>query len=278
MKICYQVATPDIRKSPLVTAYQGDMEEGFKRLRDLGYDGAELMIKDPALLDKEKIISMAERNNMIIPLLCTGEVFGQDKLSFMDRNSEVREQAIKRTKDIIDFASLLNAQVNIGRLRGQFEVDIPREVSYGWAIDAFKEAAEHGEKRNVIVALEPVNILQGNFINSTQDGMKIVDEVGSKNLRIMLDVFHMHMEDKDISQSIMESKGYASYVHLTDSNRRYPGHCKLDFYKIIKCLYEIGYDYAAGVEVFQIPDQDTAMEQSIKHIKPIVEEMEKLYK
>jgi len=273
MKLCYQFATPDIRKSPLVTAYQGDMEEGFKKLRELGYDGVELMIKNPDLLDKDKIVSLAEKNNLIVPLLCTGEVYGQDRLSFMDRDVEVREQAIKRIKDIIDFASILNAQVNIGRLRGQFEVDIPQNVSYSWAIEAFKEVAEYGEKRNVIIALEPVNILQGNFINTTQDGMKIVDEVGSKNFRIMLDLFHMNIEDKDICQSIMESKGYVSHVHLTDSNRRYPGSCKLDFDKIIKCLYETGYDYALGIEVFQLPDQDTALEKSIAHLKPIMENL-----
>lgn len=274
MKICYQVATPDIISTPFITAYQGDMGEGFKKLRSLGYDGVELLLSNPANLDKKKIMDLAQKNYLDIVMLCTGEVYGQDRLSFMDKDKSTRENALTRTKEIVELASYLGAQVNIGRLRGQYCSDVPKELSYKWAMDSFKSIAEYGEKFNVTIALEAVNILNGNFINTTQEAIEVVKHISSDKFKLMLDVFHMHLEDKDMLKSIEESTGYFSYVHLTDSNRRYPGNCKIDFTSIIKKLYEVGYNGALTVEVFQIPDQDTAMENSILYLKPIIDGLE----
>ena len=270
LKLCYQLATPDVAKSPLLTAYQGKLKEGFKRLRELGYDGAELMVRDPEQLDLREIVRIAQRNNIDLPMLCTGEVYGQDKLSLIDRHEETRKLTFQRIRKFVDIASSLSAQVNIGRVRGQFYSDIPKGTSYRWAIDAFKMIADYAEKKNVTIALEPINILQCNFINTTHEAIQIGKEISSERFKIMLDLFHMHIEDKDIGQSIKESKDCVSYVHLTDSNRRIPGSCKINFKDVLLKLTGIGYDGPLGVEVFQIPDQDTAMKESIKYLKPIL--------
>jgi sugar phosphate isomerase/epimerase len=62
---------------------------------------------------------------------------------------------------------------------------------------------------------------------------------------------------------------YNIHVHLADNNRRYPGHCGFDFEKIVRAFKNTGYDGAYCTEIFQLPDQDTAAESSIKHLRPI---------
>lgn len=91
IKLGYVAATPELRRDESVTAYQGDTETAFRKLRDLDYDGVELMICDPDRLDRGMFEQLSRRYGMEIPALCTGEVFGQDRLSFMDPNEEIRD-------------------------------------------------------------------------------------------------------------------------------------------------------------------------------------------
>ena len=60
-KISYFVATAELRIDAKVTAYQGDMETAFRKLSDLGYDGAELMILDPDVVDRDRVEQLSRR-------------------------------------------------------------------------------------------------------------------------------------------------------------------------------------------------------------------------
>ncbi|MBR3129737.1 MAG: sugar phosphate isomerase/epimerase, partial [Clostridia bacterium] len=64
MKLCYQVATPDVAVSPAVTAYQGPLETSFSELARLGYDGVELMTISPDLLDWKHVRRVADDNGL----------------------------------------------------------------------------------------------------------------------------------------------------------------------------------------------------------------------
>lgn len=269
MKFCYQVATPDVAISPSVTAFQGKLDYSFGSLGELGYDGVELMTLNPLELNWDMVRKEAEKNNLNIALVCTGEIYGQKKLSFMDKNEEVRLQAIERVKEIIDFASYLDANINIGRVRGQYCDELPKEKSYRYAIDAFKNISEYAAKKNVMIALESVTLMQTNFVNTVEEAVKVVKDVDNECFKIMMDIFHLNIEEKDMFQVIAKYSDYNIHVHLADNNRRYPGHCGFDFEKIIKTFKDTGYDGVFCTEIFQIPNQEKAAEESIKHLKPI---------
>ncbi|WHH61492.1 sugar phosphate isomerase/epimerase family protein [Petroclostridium sp. X23] len=270
MKLCYQVATPDVAISPAVTAFQGELEDSFGRLSELGYDGVELMTLNPSELDWELVKTLADKNNLDVALVCTGEIFGQLKLSFMDKDESVRTEARKRVKGIIDFAAALGAYINIGRVRGQFCDALPKEGSYAYAIDAFKDISDYAGKKDVKIALENVTLMQTNFINTIEEAVKVVNDVDNEYFKIMMDVFHMHIEEKDMFKEIEKYADYNIHVHLADNNRRYPGHCGLDFEKIISAFKDVGFDGAFCTEIFQIPDQDAAAQGAIKHLRPIL--------
>lgn len=269
MKLCYQVATPDVKISPAVTAFQGSLSYTFRRLGELGYDGVELMTLNPLDLNWDIVKREAEKNKLDIVMVCTGEIFGQEKLSFMDKNPEIRLYARSRVKEIIDFASYLGANINIGRVRGQYCKELPREVSYGYAIDAFKDISEYAGKKEVKIALESVTIMQTNFINTIEEAVKAVEDVDNEYFRIMMDVFHLNIEERDMFEAIKKYSEYNIHVHLADNNRRYPGHCGLDFEKILRTFKENGYDGAFCTEIFQLPDQETAAIKSIEHLAAI---------
>ena len=270
MKLAYQISTPDVIPGPQVTAYQSDLDTAVRRLSEVGYDGAELMVCNPAAIDVAHLERLAQRYKLDIPMVCTGEVFGQDKLTLSSVNDDIRSHAIMRAKAAIDVAGVFGAQINIGRLRGGYLAGVDRKITYDRAYSAMCELSDYAAAKNVIIALEPVNFLSMNFINSTQDGMEMVDKVGRDNYKIMIDIAHMYIDDLDVLASVREAKGYFTYVHLTESNRKYPGACKLDFAAFIEALKQVGYDGYVSVEIFQVPDQETALIKSYEHIKPLL--------
>lgn len=271
MRLCYQVATPDVAAADSVTAYQGSLEKSFGDLAGLGYDGVELMTLNPGELNWEEVKAAAEKNGLSVVLVCTGEIFGQLGLSYTDPKEEIRREAIRRSKDIIDFASFLGANINIGRVRGQYCSALTREETEGLAVEAFRELADYGAPRNVAIALETVTIMQTNFINTLEEGAAMADRVDRPNFRLMMDVFHLNLEEKNLYEAIRRYSPYNIHVHLSDNNRRYPGHCGLDFEKILTTFRECGYDGNFCTEIYQIPSMEEAAKGAIAHLSPIAE-------
>jgi sugar phosphate isomerase/epimerase len=269
MKFCYQVATPDVAVSPDVTAFQGALENSLDFLAGLGYDGVEFMTLNPAKLDQDRVKKELDRRNLMVSLVCTGEIFGQLKLSYMDKNPDIRKEAVERSKAIVDFASFLGANVNIGRVHGMFYHDVEKETSLVWLTDALRSLCDHAGAKNVGIALENVTIMQTNVMNTCREAAEICDRVGRPNCKIMMDVFHMNIEEKDFYQTIRDYASYNIHVHLSDNNRRYPGDCALDFGKIVQAFHDVGYDAAYTTEIFQLPSQEAAARGSIGHLAPI---------
>ncbi len=273
MKLCYQVATPDVAIADSVTAYQGSLEKSFSELASMGYKGVELMTLNPSELNWAFVKSEAEKNGLDIVLVCTGEIWGQLGLSYTNPDEKVRKEAILRSKEIIDFASYLGANINIGRIRGQYCKELTKEKTEDLAVQAFQEIADYAEPKNVHIALETVTILQINFINTLAEATHIVERVKRTNFRLMLDIFHLNLEEKDIIKAIKSYNSYNIHVHLADNNRRYPGHCGLDFEKIISTFKECGYEGAFCTEIFQIPNMKEAAQRAIAHLQPILDKV-----
>jgi len=270
IKLGYLVATPELPIDEKVTAYQGDMETAFQKLGELGYDGAELMILDPDRVDRVRVEQLSGEYGIQIPALCTGEVFGQGGLSFMDPDPSVRAEAILRMKKIIDFASPFGAQVNIGRLRGRFSVEVSKETSLAWMYAAFEEVSDYAAQRGVTIILEPVPYIFCNNINSTRDGIAVVKRMGRENFRLMADIFSMHLEDISMQKSFNDAKLYLTHIHVCDSNRLAPGRGNLDFGKILSILKAIGYSGYISAEINQHPDQDIVVAEAINVLKPLL--------
>ena len=270
MKLCYQVATPDVAISDAVTAYQGPLEDSFRVLSELGYDGVEFMTLNPGELSVDEIKRLEERYGLKVVLVCTGEIFGQLGLSYADPDAEVRAEAVRRTKEIIDFAAALDAKINIGRIRGQYRRELTKEETETYAVEAFRTIADYAAPKGVDIALESVTIMQTNFINTLAEAAAMVDRVDRSNFRLMMDVFHLNLEEKDLFAAIRRYSNYNIHVHLADNNRRYPGHCGLDFEKILRTFHETGYDGAFTTEIYQIPDMKGAARGAAEHLRPIL--------
>lgn len=274
MKIAAMVGAPDLEQETLAV-YSGDLDSAFHKLSRLGYDGVELMSRDPGNLDGKNMHRSLELNGLKLVGLCTGHVFGEDGLGLVGLGEDKRQRAVERIKRFIDFAAGYGGEgtlVNIGRSRGP---GYPHEVERTLAEmeNAFRQLAEYATPAGVRIVLEPINVLQAAYIHTTQDGIAMVERVNHPNFGLMLDTYHMNIEDVDIYDSIHQSKPYLRFVHFADNNRHWPGSAHLDFEKIVGTLDKIQYGGFVSLEILPWPDSDTAAKSSIeslkRYIKPV---------
>jgi sugar phosphate isomerase/epimerase len=270
------VGTADL-KAPVLAPYSGDLPAAFAKLVKLGYDGVEFMTKDPSKLNGAAIRRSLDDHNLELCQVCTGHVWGEDKLGLVNTDAHLNPEAMKRMKEIVDFAAAHfkpGVPVNIGRSRGPGDPEQPEKTLAAYEA-AFRELADYAALRKVRLTLEPITATLIKFILTTQDGIEMCRRVNRPNFGLMLDVYHMNIEDVDIYQSFREAKEYTWLVHVCDNNRKWPGSAHLDFAKIIGTLDEIGYDGFISTEMLPWPDPDTAARAAIEHLRRFIPQKNK---
>ena len=269
MKIGLAIAPANA--SPLAfVVFREDLKVSIRKASELGYDGVELALANPEEINVAQVKDLIQRYNLELPVISTGRVFAEEKLWFTHPDEKIRHAAIQRVKDMVKLASQFKANVNIGRVRG----DIPKneeevEVKERF-FSAMSECADFAANYGVELLLEPVNRYETNFINSVEEAIDIVDEIGKENVKLMPDVYHMNIEDASILNSLQKAKQRISYIHFADSNRQAPGKGHLDFRSIINVLKNIGYDGFVTVEILPQPDPDTAAKMAIDYLRPLL--------
>jgi len=268
MKISAMVGTPDLESAPVAIFAGPDLEGSFRKTAEFGFDGVELMLKNPALLDGDEIRRLLDKYGLELAGLCSGQVYGEDGLGLIGPDPDVCRRAMERMKALADFAESFGADtiLNIGRTRGRADESDP-EGSWQRAVAAFRELADYAQPKGVRLALEPINHYEVNYIITTQEGVQICRDVDRPNFGLMLDVYHMNIEDVDVYDSLREAKEYCWHIHFADNNRRWPGNAHFDFLGVIQTLRELGYDGFVSAEIFPWPDPETAARSTIEYLR-----------
>ena len=90
-------------------AFKGDLETNLKRIAAYGYDGVELAVRDPKLVDHDQTIQLVKEQNLILPAIGTGQAWGEEGISFTDRDPAIRKKAIERVMSHIPLAQKADA-------------------------------------------------------------------------------------------------------------------------------------------------------------------------
>ncbi|MBF6617740.1 MAG: sugar phosphate isomerase/epimerase [Candidimonas sp.] len=267
MKLAYMYATPDVRHSQ-VTAIQGDIAPTLAQIRQVGYEGVEFLVCDPAAIDVAAIQKAVRDTGLDVPAVCTGEVYGEARLSFADTDAGKRQQARDRMKAAMEFAGRFGAAVNVGRLRGRYQEGVDPAQTLEWISQAIRECAQ--EFPDTRIVMEPVNHLYANCLMGTQDMLDFVDSVALPNVGIMLDMVHILIEGEDVGASLRlaQERQCFWHFHVSDSDRLPMGDGSYDIGAVIKALREVSYDDYVTVETFQIPDSQHAIQQSYNTLRP----------
>jgi sugar phosphate isomerase/epimerase len=246
---------------------RGDFEKNIKYVSEIGFDGAELSIMDIRSVDPKKIKEITKRYGLIIPAIGAGRYFSKNGFFFSSKEKDVRQKAIKEVNKYIKFSSQLNSHFIIGLVQGNFENSY--EEGFKYVEECLQECVRVAEAEGVILLLEPINHLSPGIIRTVGEGIRMLNEVNSSSIKLLIDTYHMNIEERSITESIKKAKGYIGHVHLSDDNRLAPGQGHIDFGAIAKILKEIGYQGFVSGEILPEPDGETAAKCTIELMKSL---------
>ncbi len=115
-------------------------------------------------------------------------------------------------------------------------------------IPILSSLARFASDHDVDLLIEPLNRYSTPYCTSAKDALYITNRINQDNLGLLLDTFHMNIEEISIEQTIIESKDFLRHTHFADNNRAMPGNAHIDFKSIVKTLSDIKYEKYVSFE------------------------------
>ena len=252
-------------------AFKGDFEANVHKIAGWGYDGLELAIRDPGLVNPDELLRVVADHGLEVPAIGTGQAWGEEGLSYTDPDPAIRQAAIERTLAHIPFAARAQAVIIIGLLRGIVKPGASQAQAMDWLVGALRESCAEARPHGVRLALEPINRYETTLVNNVTQGLDLLERVGAENMGLLLDTFHMNIEEAVIEDSIRAAGDRVFHFHVADSNRWHPGAGHLDFRSTLAALYDTGYTGHVSGEFLPLPDADTAAQRSISFLRGLSE-------
>ncbi len=239
----------------------------ISKLKELGYQGVELAVRNPRDINEEEIKEIVKNHQLVVPAIGTGQAFIEEGLSLSSREKEIRGKTIERLKNHIDFASQWGSLVIIGLIRGNLP---PEEEEKEEALKYFEESllkcSQLAKEKDVRLVIEPLNRYEINFLNTIKEALEFLSSLGDDNIGILADSFHMNIEEANFYQSIIETGDRLWHFHIADSNRWAPGFGHIDFESIFRALRDINYQGFVSAEILQKPNFPEAVKQTIDYL------------
>jgi sugar phosphate isomerase/epimerase len=274
MKLAITIADKTSPRSPVVLS--GDIS-AIPKVRALGYDGCELHSDSPDILDIRAIAKACREKDILVSALATGRGYTKHGLSLIDDDEEVRKKAVQFVKKYVVVAEVLQSCVIIGCIRGNLPpdaLDTNNSKYYGRLASGMSEIMSFAHDHGVAIVLEAINRFENNYLNSVQDALEFVEDYALGGVKVLVDTFHMNIEDGDIYETVVSARDRLGYVHIADSNRWPPGFGHFDFESFFKALYDIGYEGWVSAECLPLPDEEHASKHWIKYVKDMEEKYE----
>ena len=234
--------------------WKADFIPYIKKVKTLGFDILEIAAGSLPELPKYKLTEIAKvaNDNNIELTYCIG--FPGDKdLSSLDE--KVRRDGIEYAKKLLDCISIMGGRILGGIIYASWPSvpGVGLESKKQWwehSVTSVKEVGKVAENCGVLYCLEVVNRFECFLLNTVDEGKQFVREVENKNVKLLLDNFHMNIEEDYIGQSIIKAGCDLGHFHIGECNRKVPGRGHMPWEEIMDALVEIDYSGAVVMEPF----------------------------
>jgi D-psicose/D-tagatose/L-ribulose 3-epimerase len=180
--------------------------------------------------------------------------------SDMDLTSEdaaTRKKGVAFLKDVVramkQIGGTVMAGINYSSWPRKLLPGEDKKLLTDRSIEGVREAIKTAEDCDVVFCVEVVNRFEQFMMNTAAEGIAFAQEVGSPNCKILLDTFHMNIEEESIGGSIEEAGTWLGHFHLGETNRRPPGRGRMPWSEIFGALKKIDYQGALVMEPFLLP-------------------------
>ncbi len=234
-----------------VSPFSGDTLELIDKVAEAGFDLIEICIEDPAGIDTDAIGARLAQAG-IDATVCGA--FGPDRDVSSD-DPQIRAMGLAYIKTCTDIATALGANMVAGPMYssvGKTEI-VSREKraqQWDWAAEALGDAGTYAAQRGVRLAIEPLNRFETDLINTVAQGLDLVSRIDCPNVGLLLDTFHMNIEEQSIPDAIRLAGDKLFHFHACASDRGVPGRDHLPWSEIAAALGDASYSGPWVIEAF----------------------------
>jgi len=263
------------------------------RVKGMGFDLIEIAFEEPATIDAAALADYAA--GIDLGVLACG-VFGPGR-NLVSTDPGERRSAADYLRGLIDAAAqlapTLGGQTPVvgGPMYGAVgktpAVDrAARQRERDLAATELRPLAAYAGERGVRLAMEPLNRFETDLINVVEQGLEMVDAIGSPHIGLHLDTFHMHLEERDSGAAIRWAGDRLFHLHACENDRGVPGRGQVRWPGVAAALGDIGYSGAVVIESFTpgvtsiaravciwrdiAPDQDTIARQGLRFLRELL--------
>ena len=213
-----------------------------------GYDILEFSLHDSVNLDRAHTRRLLEEHGL--SAACSRGLARDADVSSDDPAVVARGQLL--LQESLEVAAGIGATVLTGALYSAFgKASAPlTKAGRDNVIGVLKELAEDAGPKGVTLGLEICNRYETNVVNTAREALALADDIGSDNVMIHLDTYHMNIEEADMASPVKELGDRLGYVHIGENHRGYLGSGHLDFDSFFGALGEIGYGGPVTFESF----------------------------
>lgn len=255
------------------------IEQTLARLKEQGYDAVE-MFGEPDQTDLKKIKEVTISHGL--PICGITGMWGRAskdgwkrKLLSLDPDTiRHSENYVRRCIEMcqylggseINICLFADSSLDFDANHGLVSEDQKKSMA-DRAIPLLVSLSRFASDHNVNLLIEPLNRYSTPYCNTAKDAAYIAAKINQDNVGMLLDTFHMNIEENSFEKTILDSKSFVKHTHFADNNRTMPGYAHLDFAPIVKTLQKIGYDEYISFEPNLTTDYESATLSGLQFIK-----------
>ncbi len=218
----------------------------MQTLQELGFSGVELNMAHPDVFNLTDVSQFLADFDLTLTMFASGLTAKTYSLSLSSADQEIRQGAIDKCREIIDFVTGSDAGIILGFFKGGPVPDIQA------ARERFRESivqlTPYAQDKKVRLIVEATNRYESSVANSLDDAVELIKDLKNPFLRILPDTFHMNIEEADGFAALKRYITYYDSFHISDNNRYFPGFGAIDFQKVLDVLQELGYTGSVAIE------------------------------
>jgi D-psicose/D-tagatose/L-ribulose 3-epimerase len=223
----------------------------FAKFKAWGFDGVEIAIESPSDIDPAFVKAQLDRHGLVCTSVCACFPPSRDL-----RGTKAQQRAtVIYMQRLVDIAGVLGTNIIMGPLysaTGRADAVSAADYKRQWQTvrGHLKTICAYAEANGKIICLEPLNRFETDFLNTVEQGLQMIREVKSPALKLLLDTFHMNIEEKNPADAIRRAGKHVGHIHASASDRGTPGNDNVDWPGVAQALRDIKYDGAVVIESF----------------------------
>lgn len=233
--------------------WTADIIPYFDKVRRLGFDILE--ISAASLVDRSDgdiaKIKDAAKDNGIAITTCIGL---PAEYNLASEDEKIRENGIAYMKRLLSGVHKVGADLLGGIIYAYWPCDyskpIRKEAARAASIKSMRTLGRIAGDLGIVLAMETVNRFEQFIINDAREAVEFVKDIGLQNCGVMLDTFHMNIEEDNIGEAIVSAGDYLVHFHIGECNRKVPGKGHMPWDEIGEALRRINYTKGVVMEPF----------------------------